>query len=591
MSASTLTLTSAGGETLALPWSTVATAELRVHARVESNAWIKRLRLVPYGDVPMRDRFTYRGDSLWWFTELYLHKTRELDRAMLTVLSLDAVRARHAPAQLTLTAADAATAAAARAWGAARGVAVTTPGASALSLTDRRREAAAVGWAAYSARLLRRQSRPAPPAIAAVVHTAFWREQDTYVGPVIDAVTQRAGAGALRLVGVGPRRPFAGAGGASGEGAGPAGPLTRLETMTPLGALRGALALWRDRHALAADVTRGDAIRDAARVHGVDLWPILEQQLRATALVQWTWSARTMDELGSALDQLQSHTAVTYAEAGGIGRAMVLEARRRGIRSIGLQHGFIYRHWLNYLHEPDEFDVHGGDRGCPIPDLTLLFDGYAETHLRTAGHFPPQTLLVTGSPRLDALAARLRAITPEARLATRDAVGAVRPEQKLALLAAKFSEVRDDLPALVEAVRAEPDIHLVIKAHPAESADVYTPLVDGIYNITVAAAHLDLATLLGAADVIVTKNSTVAIDGLVLGIPAVVIGLPNNLSPFVEAGVMAGADTDAGQTLRAVLYDQQVRARLVDATSAFVAAYGLRASGTAATRAAEVIVQ
>ena len=164
MSASTLTLTSAGGETLALPWSTVATAELRVHARVESNAWIKRLRLVPYGDVPMRDRFTYRGDSLWWFTELYLHKTRELDRAMLTVLSLDAVRARHAPAQLTLTAADAATAAAARAWGAARGVAVTTPGASALSLTDRRREAAAVGWAAYSARLLRRGSAAARPA-------------------------------------------------------------------------------------------------------------------------------------------------------------------------------------------------------------------------------------------------------------------------------------------------------------------------------------------------------------------------------------------------------------------------------------------
>jgi UDP-N-acetylglucosamine 2-epimerase len=221
----------------------------------------------------------------------------------------------------------------------------------------------------------------------------------------------------------------------------------------------------------------------------------------------------------------------------------------------------------------------------------LVFDGYAESHLRTVGHFPAGTLLVTGSPRLDALAARLTAVTPEARLATRDAVGAVRPEQKLAVLAAKFSEVRDDLPALVDAVKADPDIHLVIKAHPAESADVYTPLVDGIYNITVAAADLDLAALLAAADVIVTKNSTVAIDGLVLGIPAVVIGLPNNLSPFVEAGVMAGAGEDVGQALRAVLYDQQVRATLKDATVAFVAAHGLRATGTAATRAAEVIVR
>ena len=37
-------------------------------------------------------------------------------------------------------------------------------------------------------------------------------------------------------------------------------------------------------------------------------------------------------------------------------------------------------------------------------------------------------------------------------------------------------------------------------------------------------------------------NSTVAIDGLVLGVPALVIGLPNNLSPFVDAGVMLGAE-------------------------------------------------
>jgi hypothetical protein len=36
------------------------------------------LRLTPYDDVSMRERFTYRGDSLWWFTELYLHKMRRV---------------------------------------------------------------------------------------------------------------------------------------------------------------------------------------------------------------------------------------------------------------------------------------------------------------------------------------------------------------------------------------------------------------------------------------------------------------------------------------------------------------------------------
>ena len=64
-----------------------------------------------------------------------------------------------------------------------------------------------------------------------------------------------------------------------------------------------------------------------------------------------------MDEAAAALDALQPRAAVTYAEAGGWGRALVLECRRRNIPTAGLQHGFIYRHWLNYLHEPDEMDA------------------------------------------------------------------------------------------------------------------------------------------------------------------------------------------------------------------------------------------
>ena len=44
-----------------------------------------------------------------------------------------------------------------------------------------------------------------------------------------------------------------------------------------------------------------------------------------------------------------------------------------------------------------------------------------------------------------------------------------------------------------------------------------------------------------ASRAVVTVNSTVALDAAVLGVPALVIGLPNNLSPFVEAGIMAGA--------------------------------------------------
>ncbi len=183
---------------------------------------------------------------------------------------------------------------------------------------------------------------------------------------------------------------------------------------------------------------------------GCDLWPIVRHELDAVALLQWPWSARAMDEAGAALDALAPGAVVTYAEAGGWGRALVLEARRRGIPSVGLQHGFIYRHWLNYRHEPDEMQPEGRDRGCPIPDRTLVFDRYAESHLRDAGHFPAASVVVTGNARLDDLSAEYAALQPS-RGSIRLELG-VAGDQPLAVLAAKFTEIRGALPALVAAV-------------------------------------------------------------------------------------------------------------------------------------------
>jgi hypothetical protein len=351
--------------------------------------------------------------------------------------------------------------------------------------------------------------------------------------------------------------------------------------------------LWRERSELADALVSGDAVRAAAHVHGCDLWPVLEHELRGVAEVQWPWSARAMDEAGAAIDALQCQTVITYAEAGGWGRALMLEARRRGVPSVGVQHGFIYRHWLNYLHEVDEMQPIGTDRGFPAPDKTLLFDRYAEAHLRSAGAFPAGRLAVTGSPARDALATRMASLTPAERDLARLGAGGVRHKQKLAELAANCTEHQDALPALVGAIRAEPEIHLAIKPHPAESSAVYAPFVTGLTNVTTLGADADLAGLLGAADVLVTRNSTVAIDALVLGVPALVIGQPSNLSPFVDEGVMLGADDEAGinQVLHRLLYDPEVQARLGAATEAFVEAYDLKARGTAALRAAGAILE
>ena len=93
-------------------------------------------------------------------------------------------------------------------------------------------------------------------------------------------------------------------------------------------------------------------------------------------------------------------------------------------------------------------------------------------------------------------------------------------------------------------------------------------------------------------------NSTVAIDALALGLPSLVIGLPNNLTPFVEAGTMAGArnSEEIRASLERLLYDQEFRRQLARATERFVAEFRPTAprvadeGGGAAARAAAAVL-
>src|SRR6476660_3830939 len=59
--------------------------------------WIKRLRHLEVDGQPLRRRFTLRGDSLWWFAELYLHKQQVVLNAHRTIAALDALVARERP--------------------------------------------------------------------------------------------------------------------------------------------------------------------------------------------------------------------------------------------------------------------------------------------------------------------------------------------------------------------------------------------------------------------------------------------------------------------------------------------------------------
>jgi hypothetical protein len=694
-------------------------------AAVGAAAWIKALRLLTVDGVPLRDRFTYRGDSLWWFAELYLHKQGVIDQLWRTALALEALcRWRQQQPQLQQPqlqqpppqqsqqrqqSQQSASASASlviaegnpmidllapqvaqrfglrievRATQSARGAARESRSRLALDLKSR-----FYTWSALASRLRTGRGTTVPQrgsgasgsgasgsdssgsgssgsssgssngsaagagGTLAFVHSAFWRKpansaaagarggagagggagggagadadadegQEGYIGAVLQALQARAEAQPVRLIGVGPRTNFKArrwwhAIVPSRTGVGEI-PVEPIEQFASWQALAGSRAVWGERFAMERALLQSEAIRAHATILGYDVWPIVSAELRGVARLQFPWSARAMDEAAAAMDAARPALVVTYAEAGGWGRALMLEARRRGIPSVGLQHGFIYRHWLNYQHEADEMQPSrasaeraAADRGFPRPDLTLVYDGYAANHLITAGHFPPEAIRVTGSPALDALVAAVSRVDDAERARIRAQL-ADSPGEHLIVLVTKFTQVREALPGLLDAVSTLENVRLVIKPHPAETAEPYlaaaAAAIPARARVTVAPASLDLARLLSVADLLVTVNSTVAIDAIALGLPALVLALPNNLSPFVDAGVMAGVTASGSDpangsdpaspatlaaTIQSLTTDPAARAALLTRARAFAAQHAMRPDGRAAARAAEAMV-
>jgi hypothetical protein len=579
-------------------------SSLAERAEREANAWVKSLRSVPIDGLPFRDRFTHRGDSLWWFAELYLHKMQVANHVFRTLLALEALVEREHPAQLGASGSGPHVRVLARrvaerdgiAWiGGGRGLA---PGwLEHLRIAARAHlYMAAAAWAR-----LRKPAAPPgrPAAVAAFVHSAFWRgHEEQYVGPVLRELEAALPAGDVALVGLGPETSYKARAWhhrVSGRKRRNAVPRVMVDGFASAARLELSRGVWRRRRDVFAAFAGSRELRKAAVIRGCDAWPLLEPAFMGIAYLQFPWSAQVMDQLGAALDALRPSAVVTYAEAGGWGRAMVLEARRRGIASVGLQHGFIYRHWLNYLHEPDEMAPSPGnaaDQGFPRPTRTLLYDDFAAEHLRSAGRFPASALAVTGSARLDSLVHRARLVTADDMERTRRAVGAGEG-QPVVVVAAKYTQIATVFAQLVRDSAEVPGVRLVVKPHPAETAAPYLAAARGAAHVGIAPSGVDLADLTRIARLLVTVNSTAAIEAMVMGVPSLVLAMPNNLTPFVEAGAMSGVVEGApiGPALRAILADERGRAELLRRSAAFMSRYRVLSDGGAARRAAEEIVR
>lgn len=527
----------------------------------------------------LKEALRYRGTTLWWWAELYLHhstkaarRVRFLEMVFKVVEKFGARGARTHGLTLDETLLVERFCAA-RGLGSVRGKTTVDPNPHERSaLTAGLLEASKlVATATKGAG--GREKRLIPRSVVFVSHAAFWKSRTTSEGKeenyehYLDALLSESKRRGLPIVTLG------------------VGPQSSFRTRSTTEKWKERLSLQKDnryvhinrfvtpRLAAAALKAFGNALgvrhrfqnaaslRAAFSHRGVAFDDLSQEDLGRTLLYQVPWAARCLLEFDAAFRELDPRLVCLYAESSGLGRAAIEATKVLRVKTLGLQHGILYPNYFSYERTAEDVAL-----GTPIPDLTAMNGDDGVRLLETTFRYPKGRVVATGSPRYDALAAEIKTVDRNERRKSL----AIVASDKLVVLASRYAGIRDTHKAsgpafasLLDTVRRIEGGRLFVKPHPAEPADAYD------HDIATAAlgdrvrviADRSLTDILPAADLLVTVESLAATEALVAGVPVVILRHPSNLRDLVASGAALGVPDggDAGPSIEALMMNPEAR--------------------------------
>jgi hypothetical protein len=547
-------------------------------------------KAVDAGGQTLKEALRYRGTTLWWWAELYLHHNTEAARRVrfletvfrvLETSGAGAVATHGLSPDQTLLV---------KRLCVSRGLGFTSGGINA--------DASAAGKSALTAGLLEASKMVAtaaksaggpderliPRSVVFVSHAAFWKSRTTGEGKeesyehYFDALLSESKRRGLPVVtlGVGPQTTFRTR--STGEKWKERLSLRRDERyahinrfVTPKLAA-AALKAFGDALSVRRRFQNAASLRTAFAHRGVSFDDLSADDLGRTLLHQVPWAARCLLEFDAAFRELDPRLVCLYAESSGLGRAAIEAARMLQVKTLGVQHGILYPNYFSYERTAADLGP-----GTPIPDTTAMYGEDGVRMLETTFGYPKGQVVATGSPRYDALAAEVKTVDRDQSRRNLD-IGA---SDKLVVLASRYTGIRDThkasgpvFPGLLQAVGSIDGVRLLVKPHPAEPADAYDK------DIAAAAlgdrvrvmADRSLSDILPAADLLVTVESLSATEALVAGVPVVVLRHPSNLRDLVASGAAVGVldGEDPRPGLEALLTNEEVRERWRKSRDAFL---------------------
>ncbi len=272
-------------------------------------------------------------------------------------------------------------------------------------------------------------------------------------------------------------------------------------------------------------------------------------------------------EMSSYLIEYEKPSLVLIeCEYGGFQRPLLTAAKLKGVPTLAIQHGVIHESHSGYLYRKDDISLTGSVKSpyCPIPDKTAVYGTYHKDLLTNVSAYPENTVIVTGQPRYDLLYNVDNIYSKEQFLKKYN----INKNHKIILWTTQShgmsdEENKNNFKAMFETLKNLKDVTLIIKQHPGEG-EKYTKMIkdalkDYNLNVVITSKSSDTYEQLYVCDVMVTKNSTTAMEAVALSKPVIVLNLSGepDVVGYVTEGVALGVynEKDLKPTIEKLLKD------------------------------------
>jgi len=283
--------------------------------------------------------------------------------------------------------------------------------------------------------------------------------------------------------------------------------------------------------------------------YGVSLWEELGFHFKKmTFLPYLPFYLLLLDSLFTYFSQNKPKILFIPYETGSIALALISVMNRIGVKTIGIQHGFIYPH--SPMYSQIDFAEKNNPYGYPLPDHTLLFGEYTKNLLVSCG-YPTEKLIVFGNPAFFKFEKSISSLNSNKykkkygiKNDTNILLFTTGKLQRAYVSHGKYDYDEKILEILLNKFANDKNFFIIIKPHPTETnIEIYKEIMRRFSPKNVIIEKENLFELINLSSIVISVFSTTMLDSLCFKKNIIRVSAGKEFNPiFDDSGVVLVSD-------------------------------------------------